>query len=204
MPAEHHSLRSAAVSFNHRVRSRGPVRATGENNRRGELDLELGRTASDPLEQGTGEFELVRTLASQSVEGFGEHCLSAGMFFFLSLCSALLLLSSAQTMIDRRNYVICIGVVFLAANFHFCAYLMKHGKALTSISVSGRQPVKTVALDRKVTSSGLSVYTPTTGDQGWTSPVPSTPYFDPQLRQRNPQSRASGFAVAQEHKPHPP
>jgi hypothetical protein len=129
---------------------------------------------------------------------------AAGMFFILALCSALLFFSSVQSMIDRRKYVICIGVVFVLANFHFWAYLMKHGTAMTSISVSGWQPVKTVALDRKVTSSGLSVYTPTTGDQCWDSPLPSTPYFNPQLRLRNPRSMSSGFTVAPEHKQNPP
>ena len=129
---------------------------------------------------------------------------AAGMFFILSACSTLLLFSSLHSMIGRRTYVVCMCVVFVVANVHFWAYLVKHGRAITSISVSGWHPVKPIALDQKVTVSGLSVYTPTTGDQCWDSPLPSTPHFKPQLRLRNPRSLSSGFTVEPEPEQIPP
>ncbi|MGC8605238.1 MAG: hypothetical protein ACP5VS_16345 [Desulfomonilaceae bacterium] len=43
--------------------------------------------------------------------------------------------------------------------------------------------------------SGLIVYTPAQGDQCWDSPVPSTPYFNPNLRLRVAGKIESGFTV---------
>ena len=45
------------------------------------------------------------------------------------------------------------------------------------------------------TRSGLQVYVPVEGDQVWDATLPATPYPDPDLRLRCPQSLACGFAV---------
>jgi hypothetical protein len=54
--------------------------------------------------------------------------------------------------------------------------------SLKSILLSGFQPIRSVGLIERKTTSGLSVYTPDTGDQCFDSPLPCTPYFDANLR----------------------
>jgi len=120
------------------------------------------------------------------------------LFYIVSICSILLFLSSIQDMSNRRIFFTIICLVFVAANIHFAVYVVENRWAIKSISVSGWHPVKNVPLDRKVTSSGLIVYTPKTGDQCWDSPLPSTPYFNARLRLRNPESMSSGFTVTRE------
>lgn len=45
------------------------------------------------------------------------------------------------------------------------------------------------------TASGLQLYTPVDGDQMWDAPLPATPYPQPALRLRCPDSLACGFSV---------
>ncbi len=47
------------------------------------------------------------------------------------------------------------------------------------------------------TDSGLVVYVPDIGDQGWDAPLPSTPYPKAELRLRKPGDMASGFRMGQ-------
>jgi hypothetical protein len=120
----------------------------------------------------------------------------ANALFFITLISfGLLLLSSVWLPSRRRTAYMVTCLVFLASNLNIASYVVKHKWAVKSISFSGFHPVKKVPLVRRVTLSGLVVYTPKTGDQCWDSPLPSTPYFNPRLRLRNPKSMASGFTV---------
>ena len=63
------------------------------------------------------------------------------------------------------------------------------------ISKSGWHVVNEVPLEKRMTSSGLLVYTPKFGDQCWDAPLPCTPYFKESLRLRRPGDMASGFTV---------
>jgi len=119
------------------------------------------------------------------------------LFHIILLCSAILFLSTIQNIINRRIYSGIICVVFLIANFHYTSYIIEHRWLIKRVSFSEWQPVKEVPLVEKVTSSGLVVYTPKTGDQCWDSPLPSTPYFNARLRLRNQSNMRSGFTVAE-------
>lgn len=120
------------------------------------------------------------------------------LFWLLPLSSALLLLSSVRATLSRRALLVAICVVFVLANLHLARLAVSRRGAIKDISVSGWCPVKEVPLIKKVTRSGLVVYTPegTPGkDQCWDSPIPSTPYFNPDLRLRTPGNMAAGFIV---------
>ena len=53
-----------------------------------------------------------------------------------------------------------------------------------------REPLTTFT-----TASGLQVYVPVEGDQIWDAPLPATPYPNPALRLRCPQTLECGLAV---------
>jgi hypothetical protein len=83
----------------------------------------------------------------------------------------------------------------MVGNLHFIVYAF-HGRGIIkAVSTSGWYAVNKVELDRKTTLSGLTVYTPKTGDQCWDSPLPSTPYFNDRLKLINSENISSGFTV---------
>jgi hypothetical protein len=57
----------------------------------------------------------------------------------------------------------------------------------------GFQPTPEVKLVERTTRHGLTVYMPAEGDKAWDAPLPSTPYFDPDLRLIRDGDLASGF-----------
>jgi hypothetical protein len=117
------------------------------------------------------------------------------LFWLLSLNSALLLLSSLQPFLKTRSYVVVMCVVFMVLNLHFMLFAVTHRDEIKYVSFSGWHSVKTVPLIEKKTVSGLVIYTPEKGDQCWDSPLPCTPYFNPDIRLRIPGELASGFTV---------
>jgi hypothetical protein len=119
---------------------------------------------------------------------------ATALFFILCTCSLVLLLLSVRNMTGRRVYLVLLCIAFTVANCHLPKYL----KNSNVISLSGWHPVRNVPLDIRVTSSGLSVYTPRLGYQCWDSPLPSTPRFEPRLRLRTPGRMASGFTITKE------
>lgn len=68
-------------------------------------------------------------------------------------------------------------------------------KRMWGISISGFHTIPFSPLIQKKSLSGLIVYTPAEGDQCWDSPIPSTPYLNPNLRLRVPGRTESGFTV---------
>lgn len=54
-------------------------------------------------------------------------------------------------------------------------------------------PARTVPMKTMVTQSGLQVLVPEEGDQSWDAPLPSTPYFKPNLRLRVEGDLSGGF-----------
>jgi hypothetical protein len=121
------------------------------------------------------------------------------LFWMLPLGSTLLLLSALRALLSRRALLAAICVVFVLANLHLARLAVAHRSAIRSISISGWYPVRRVPLVKKVTRSGLVVYEPEGApdkDQCWDSPLPATPYFNPDLRLRTPGDMASGFTVA--------
>jgi hypothetical protein len=69
----------------------------------------------------------------------------------------------------------------------------RNGLALT-YSTKGNlaESVTKPDLMRRITGSGLTIYTPAQGDECWDAPLPCTPYFRPQLRLRG-KSLSEGF-----------
>ena len=59
-------------------------------------------------------------------------------------------------------------------------------------SDTGWKPIKTAALQEKVTAQGLNIQVPVNGDQSWDSPLPGTPCFNPALQLRG-SGLQSGF-----------
>jgi hypothetical protein len=68
-------------------------------------------------------------------------------------------------------------------------------KKLTGLLFRGFQDIPVVPLVQKKTLSGLIIHTPATvdSDKCWDSPIPSAPYFNPNLRLRIPDKIDSGF-----------
>lgn len=123
------------------------------------------------------------------------------LFWCLSLSSTLFFLSSVQPLLKKRSFVIVVCAVLVIVNLHFIFYAIDRRYKVTDVSSSGWHSIKTVLLMQKETSSGLVVFTPEQGeDQCWDAPLPSTPYFSPDLRLRIPGKLASGFTVTRSQK----
>ncbi|MCK7574521.1 MAG: hypothetical protein MZV65_00355 [Chromatiales bacterium] len=92
------------------------------------------------------------------------------IFFLAMIGSMLLFLIAVKSIVRLRMYVILFCVVFLTCNADMLSYIARHLDYVKLVSTSGWHPVKEVALNTKVTLSGLTVYTPVKGDQCWDSP----------------------------------
>jgi hypothetical protein len=110
---------------------------------------------------------------------------------FLSSSPNVLLALSAVTLactcktkeiwINRGNRYVIPILLFIA--FVGSSYWAKRAVNKTDlILLNGFQPIKSVSLVERRTASGLSVYTPVTGDQCFDSPLPCTPYLNENLR----------------------
>ena len=117
------------------------------------------------------------------------------IFFLALICSMLLFLLSIKDMVRSRTFAAMLCLVFLTGYGDIFSYIFRHLGDMKSGSTCGWHGVKEVTLNIKITSSGLIVFTPRTGDQSWDSPLPSTPRFDDRLRLRNPASMSAGFTV---------
>jgi hypothetical protein len=117
------------------------------------------------------------------------------LFFISSMSATALFVLALQHTLSRRRLLIASCAGFLVANLPILTYLVTEGVPIADISLAGWKPITTVPLDVKITESGLPVYTPGMGDQTWDSPLPSTPYFNPALRLRDPAHIASGFTL---------
>ena len=120
---------------------------------------------------------------------------SNAIFFLMPISLILVTLTLIQDKFSGRLFAIIVCVVFVTANLNFIEYAVKNYWKIKSISTSGWHLVKEVPLDKRITNSGLIVYTPKTGDQCWDSPLPCTPYFNDTLRLRKSGDIASGFTV---------
>jgi hypothetical protein len=107
--------------------------------------------------------------------------------------------SSAALLLNLRSNWIrhsAFAIFLLMFSFPFGYWIVKSSVSrFKDISYVGYMPVKTVALDERITFSGLRVYVPVEGDQSWDSPLPSTPDFNPYLRLRG-ENLQSGFTVS--------
>jgi hypothetical protein len=119
------------------------------------------------------------------------------LFWCLSLSSAVLFLRSIQPLLKKHWFMVLMCVVFIIANLHFIHNAVKMRYSIKEVSSSGWHSIMTATLIQKKTLSGLVVFTPIPEQRGlcWDSPLPCTPYFNPDLRLRIPGKLASGFTV---------
>lgn len=120
------------------------------------------------------------------------------LFYLLSISSILLFFLTVQHVVDMKKFGIIVFILFLVGSLPFLRYGITNIKKFKYISLSGWHAVRTVSLEKKITASGLAVYTPTNGDQCWDSPLPSTPYFNKSLRLRASGDIGSGFTVKEQ------
>ncbi len=117
-------------------------------------------------------------------------------FFLASVCSILLFLSSIQKTLPESLFAAAVIAAFFIGNVHFLAAGFSFARSLpASPPCCGGHAIPEVLMVQRETLSGLKLYVPLTGDQCWDSSLPSTPYFNPQLRLRNPKKISSGFTV---------
>lgn len=117
------------------------------------------------------------------------------LFDLLAVSSVLLFILIIQRAVGIKTFYMIFFIVFIAGNLHFWRYGIKNINKFKLISTSGWHAVKTVSLEKKITTSGLTVYTPANGELCWDSPLPSTPEFNKSLRLRIPGDIGSGFTV---------
>ncbi|QUW04148.1 hypothetical protein J8C06_13985 [Chloracidobacterium validum] len=120
-----------------------------------------------------------------------------GTFALLAVSSIVLLLTRIQSSVSPGNMVTAICLLFMIGNLHLLhwAFSSYRNAKQISISLSGWHTAKQVPLNAKVTTSGLRVYVPVSGDQCWDAPLPCTPHFNKELRLIDPDDMASGFTV---------
>jgi hypothetical protein len=115
-------------------------------------------------------------------------------FWMVSIASGLVFLDSVQALVDPRGYRIATIALFVAINAPFLAYgVAKGGPRLARISLAGWQHVRSARLETRQTTSGLTVYVPANDQLCWDSPIPCTPYFNPDLALRVNGSIERGF-----------
>lgn len=79
--------------------------------------------------------------------------------------------------LQNWKVILVIGFLISASFFVFTNYNHKN-----FIYERGKLPLMPeIELVQKITNNGEIVYTPSKGDQVWNSPLPNTPYFDPNL-----------------------
>ncbi len=115
-------------------------------------------------------------------------------FWMLSIAGALSMLVSLERILDARRLHLATILLVAGANAPFVAYaLFKGGPRMAMISLSGWQPVPTPVLTANPTISGLTLYVPVREQRCWNSPIPCTPYFNPDLALRVPGNMGRGF-----------
>ncbi len=122
------------------------------------------------------------------------------IIFLLFLASFLFFLASVREYVSNKILFVMVGFVFIISNINLYQYIDKHPNSLMKLSTSGWYPPKKVPLVKKVTKSGLEIYTPKKGDQCWDSKIPCTPYFNKALKLRVKDYIESGFMLEQSSK----
>jgi hypothetical protein len=117
------------------------------------------------------------------------------LFFCFAIAAALIFLGSVQPLTSSRAFAIILCAVLALTYRGLARQAIRERATLAQISVDGWQPLPTARLIARTTTSGLPILTPAKGDQCWDAPLPCTPYFRADLRERVPGRLASGFTV---------
>lgn len=116
-------------------------------------------------------------------------------FWLFFLSSEILLLVSLQSLLKIRSFAVVFFILLTMSSLPLVAGIALKSHEIFQISRSGWQPVKMVPMLKKYLSGGQVIYTPKQGDQSWDSPIPSTPYYNPNLKLRTVGNLQSGFFV---------
>jgi hypothetical protein len=122
-----------------------------------------------------------------------------GLFWLLPL-SVLgpYILSQAHPLARHRGLILLFALMSLPLIFGFRSMLDTD----FHFSSTGWKPPRSVPLVEKTTLQGLKIYVPAHGDQGWDSPLPGTPDWNPSLQLRG-QNLSSGFKTLPANQPTP-
>jgi len=126
------------------------------------------------------------------------------LFYIAAIASSLPLIEI--TAVTQRNKTgLMASALFLIVNAGLAYRLFTNsggliniftkGGGLINISRVGYVPIPSAGLIEKRTETGLKIYIPAREDHCWNSPLPCTPYFNPELRLRG-NGIQSGFRVA--------
>jgi hypothetical protein len=107
----------------------------------------------------------------------------------------IVLISLIQKRFSSKIYTLALCFVVFGGNLNLIYYIGKNYRQFARISTSGWHDTKTVPLKIMTTDSGLNVFIPKSGDQVWDSPIPSTPYFNPNLKLLDENSMSAGFTI---------
>lgn len=119
------------------------------------------------------------------------------LFFLLPIPGLSFLVVDLQ---KRVNSMVVICVLLIVGNFNLLDWTSLHIETFTDISRNGYWPVRLVPVSQKITQkfmkSGLQIYVPKNNDNRcWDAPLPCTPYFNENLRLRDPNDMSSGFTI---------
>ena len=121
---------------------------------------------------------------------------AAALFWLFSLGSVLVCLSHTRYLLPGGWFGVAAGVVFAGLYLPVARALVRHPELFRDVSTTGFYRVATARLVERQTRTGLVVYTPEQDDRCWDSPLPCTPFFNPNLRLRKGDI-ASGFLVSE-------
>ena len=126
------------------------------------------------------------------------------LFYIAAIASSILLIEITAVM-QRNKTALIASALFLIVNAGLTYRLFTNsggliniftkGGGLINISRVGYLPIPSAELIEKRTESGLKIYVTVRDDRCWDSPLPCTPYFNPELRLRGTDIQ-SGFTVA--------
>jgi len=120
----------------------------------------------------------------------------AHAFFILTpLAAMLLLLESLRNTVNFKRALYSVSLFFSLYQASFGISLILYRGQIPSISYTSWQEIPQSRMREASTSSGLIVFLPEEGDQCWDSPLPSSPYYNRNLRLRNPENMGAGFTV---------
>ncbi|MES9962060.1 MAG: hypothetical protein ABW116_00810 [Candidatus Sedimenticola sp. 20ELBAFRAG] len=117
---------------------------------------------------------------------------SNAIFFMLLVSSISLFVTSIKDEFNKQKIFLFICIAFLVPISVTAAW---YKDQFLRISTSGYHSTPKVDLIKRATDSGLPVSMPESGDQGWDSPLPSSPRLNPHLRLRDPGFLSSGFVI---------
>jgi hypothetical protein len=116
------------------------------------------------------------------------------LFYVAAIASSVSLVEIGE-IIWKDELLLISCFLFLVVNVAIVYRLSNNLWTFTYLSTAGYIPIPKVELVEKRTETGLKIYVPARDRYCWNSPIPCTPYFNPELRLTGSDIK-SGFTVA--------